>query len=115
MKPFECTRIYHPSLGKFVYKHKGSGIIVDNIFKPGRSIASSLTKSVVKPLAKKASQSGSERLGTRLGQKSGDFIMQKLQKKLGKQSKIAPKQPVQRQQESSDDIINRLISGTKIM
>jgi len=29
-------------MGKFVYKHKGNGLIVDNIFKPIRKIASSV-------------------------------------------------------------------------
>ena len=33
MKPYEFKRFYHPKLGRFVYKHKGSGLIVDNIFK----------------------------------------------------------------------------------
>jgi len=31
MKPYEFMRVYHPELGQFVYKHKGSGLIVDNI------------------------------------------------------------------------------------
>ena len=30
----DYKRIYHPKLGVFVYKHIGSGLIVDNIFKP---------------------------------------------------------------------------------
>ena len=34
MKPYEFMRLSHPKLGRFVYKHKGCGIIVDNIFKP---------------------------------------------------------------------------------
>jgi len=34
MKVYNYEKIYHPSLGKFVYRHKGSGLIVDNIFKP---------------------------------------------------------------------------------
>ena len=38
MKPHEFKRFYHPELGKFVYKHKGSGIIVDNIFKPTKKL-----------------------------------------------------------------------------
>ena len=29
MKPYEFTKFYHPKLGKFVYKHKGTGLIVD--------------------------------------------------------------------------------------
>ena len=40
MIPYEFKRIYHPDFGKFVYKHKGSGIIVDNIFKPMRKLVS---------------------------------------------------------------------------
>ena len=31
MKPYEFKRMYHPKLGRFVYKHKGSGVIVDNM------------------------------------------------------------------------------------
>ena len=30
--------IFDPKLGRFVYKHKGSGIIVDNILKPMRRV-----------------------------------------------------------------------------
>ena len=44
--------IFDPRLGRFVCKHKGSGIIVNNILKPMRRAASSLTKTVVKPFAK---------------------------------------------------------------
>ena len=41
-------------LDRFVNKQKGSGIVVDIIFKPMRSIATSVLKKVVKPLSKKA-------------------------------------------------------------
>ena len=49
MKPYEFKRFYHPKRGKFVYQHKGSGIIVDNIFKPMKSVVSSVVKRFVKP------------------------------------------------------------------
>ena len=39
MKPYELKRFYHPRVGKFVYKHKGSAIIIVNIFKPMKAIA----------------------------------------------------------------------------
>ena len=39
MKPYKFKFIYHPQLGKFVYKHKGNGLIVDSIFNPLRKIA----------------------------------------------------------------------------
>ena len=44
MKPYEFKRFYHPKMAKVVYKHKGSALIVDNIFKPIRSVASSALK-----------------------------------------------------------------------
>ena len=77
MKPYEFMRFYHPKLGKFVYKHKGSGIIVDNIFKPMKSVVSSVVKKFVKPLGKKAIESGisnaGDRLGKKISEKSGDL------------------------------------------
>ena len=84
MKPYEFMRFYHPKLGRFVYKHKGSGIIVDNIFKPMKSVVSSIFKKFAKPVAKKALESGishtGERLGKKMSEKSGDLIMKKLAK-----------------------------------
>ena len=84
MKPYEFMRFYHPKLGRFVYKHKGSGIIVDNIFKPMKSVVSSIFKKFAKPVAKKALESGishtGERLGKKISEKSGDLIMKKLAK-----------------------------------
>ena len=82
MKPYEFKRFCHPKLGKFVYKHKGSGIIVDNVFKPMKSVVSSVVKKFVKPLSKKAIESGisnaGDRLGKKISEKSGDLIMKRL-------------------------------------
>jgi len=55
MKPYEFKRFFHPKLGKFVYKHQGSGITVDNIFEPIRNTASAVVKSIAKPFAKQKS------------------------------------------------------------
>ena len=52
MKPYEFQRIYHPKLGRFVYRHKGSGIIVDNIFKPFKWMASKLSSKAAKKVGK---------------------------------------------------------------
>ena len=88
-----------------MYKHKGSGIIVDNIFKPMKSVVSSVFKKFAKPVAKKALESGishtGERLGKKISEKSGDLIMKKLAK-----ATTTPKK-----EESTDTILNRLISG----
>ena len=119
MKPYEFRRFYHPKLGKFVYQHKGSGIIVDNIFKPMKSVVSSVVKKFTKPLAKKAVKSGishaGERLGKKISEKSGDLIMERLRNmKNGYAGQKALTQPIQQKQESVDMILNRLISGSGI-
>ena len=112
MKPYEFMRFYHPKLGRFVYKHKGSGIIVDNIFKPMKSVVSSVFKTFAKPVAKKALESGishtGERLGKKISEKSGDLIMKKLAKARATPT-ITPKE-----EKSTDIILNRLISGNGI-
>ena len=119
MKPYEFMRFYHPKLGKFVYQHKGSGIIVDNIFKPMKSVASSVVKKFTKPLAKKALKSrishAGERLGEKISEKSGDLIMEKLRNmRKGDTGQKALTPPIQQKQESVDMILNRLISGSGI-
>ena len=125
MKSYEFSRFFHPKLGRFVYRHKGTGLIVDNIFKPMRAVASAVFNKFAKPVAKKALQSGISHAGDKLGkkaaEKSGDLIM----KKLGNMGKAASKNAKRRgavpsgptrsapppQGESSAEILNRLISG----
>ena len=34
MNSKEFKRIYHPKLGRYVYAHRGNGLIVDNLLKP---------------------------------------------------------------------------------
>ena len=119
MKPYEFKRFYHPKLGRFVFQHKGSGLIVDNIFKPLKSVASSVFKKFAKPIAKKALESGvshaGERLGKAVSEKSGDLIMKKLanlRKGATTQRANVPSSPIKQQHESTDMILNRLISGS---
>ena len=116
MKPFEFTRIYHPKLGIFVDKHVGSGIIVDNIFKPMKSVASSVVKKFAKQSGKKALKSGVSHLSKKTSEKSGDLIMEKLRNMrisdIGQRAKIVP--PIKQQKESTDAIIDRLISGSGV-
>ena len=98
-----------------MYKHKGSGIIVDNIFKPMKSVVSSVFKKFAKPVAKKALESGishtGERLGKKISEKSGDLIMKKLAK-----ARATPtmKTTTPKKEESTDTILNRLISGNGV-
>ena len=121
MKSYEFSRFFHPKLGRFVYRHKGTGLIVDNIFKPMRAVASAVFNKFAKPVAKKALQAGISQAGEKLGkkavEKSGDLIMKKLGN-MGKASKAkqptrsAPPPKAQPQGESSAEILNRLISGS---
>ena len=110
MRPYEFMRIYHPKLGKFVHQHKGSGIIVDNIFKPISRILSPVAKKFVKQSGKKALKSGvssiSKKANKKTSEKSGDLIMEKLRN----MRTYTP--PIE--QESTDAIINRLISGSGV-
>ena len=126
MKSYEFSRYYHPKMGKFFYKHKGTGVIVDNIFKPMKAAASAVFKKFAKPVAKKALEAGishaGEKLGKKAAEKSGDIIMKRLAK-----MKITPSvrkgtsfstdvpgyEPLSaRLEEDSDVILNRLISGS---
>ena len=111
MLTYNYKRMFHPRLGRFVYKHKGSGLIVDNIFNPMKKIVKKALNTVMKPLAKKALKSGIESAGNKLGkkvvEKSGHLFMKDLQKKV---SKPKPKQKVV--EEDYNMILNRLISGS---
>ena len=119
MKSYEFSRYYNPKLGKFIYKHKGNGLIVDNILKPMRSVMSTVFKKFAKPIAKKALESGishtGETLGKKISEKSGDLIMKKLGniRKTPKTKQTISK-PVRKQEESTDMLLNRIISGNGI-
>ena len=130
MLTYNYKRIFHPRLGRFVYKHKGSGLIVDNIFNPMKRMFATATKAVLKPLAKKALKSGIESAGDKLGKKAVDFAekkvaeksghlfmkdLQSLGKQVSKETK-ASKQNVKPKQKEEDYniILNRLISGSGI-
>ena len=99
----------------------GSGIIVDNIFKPMRRILSPVVKKFVKQSGKKALKSGvshlSERGNKKTSEKSGDMIMEKLRNmRIGDARQKALPLPIkqQQQEESTDMMINRLISGSGV-
>ena len=126
MQTYNYKRIFHPRLGRFVYKHKGSGLIVDNIFKPMKKMLSTATKAVLKPLAKKALKSGIESAGDKIGKKAVDFASKKVAEKSGhlfmkdiqSLGKQVPKAPIaskpKQKEEDYNLILNRLISGSGI-
>ena len=83
MQPYNYKRIFHPKLGRFVYKHKGSGLIVDNIFKPMKKMLATATKAVLKPIAKKALKSGIESAGDKIGKKAVNVATKKFSESPG--------------------------------
>ena len=110
MKSYEFSRFFHPKLGRFVYRHKGTGLIVDNIFKPMSAVASAVFNKFAKPVAKKALQAGISHAGEKLGkkavEKSGDLIM----KKIGKYGQIEQSEQSERpkaSEPSSTTILRR--------
>ena len=116
MKLNEYREIYHPSLGKFVFKHRGSGLIVDNIFKPMKKIV----ELVLKPVAKKALKSGIESAGDKLGKKIVESVAKKAGDKLGKKvakksghllTKDLQKESNPQKEEDYNVLLNRMISG----
>ena len=129
MKLNEYREIYHPSFGKFVFKHRGSGLIVDNIFKPMKTIV----ESVLKPVAKKALKSGIESAGDKLGKKVVESVLKPVAKKalksriesagdkLGKKvvqksghlliKDIQKESNPRKQEEDYNVLLNRMISG----
>ena len=112
MLTYNYKRIFHPSLGKFVYKHKGSGLIVDNIFKPMKMIVDK----VLKPIAKKALKSGIESAGDKIGKKVVEKVAEKsghlFMKDLQSSGKQVPKALNKQKEEDYNIILNRLISGS---
>ena len=112
MMTYNYKRIFHPGLGKFVYKHKGSGLIVDNIFKPMKMIVDK----VLKPVAKKALKSGIESAGNKIGKKAVEKVAEKaghlFMKDLQSSGKKVPKAPNKQKEEDYNIILNRLISGS---
>ena len=114
MKSYEFSRYYNPKDLEIC----GSGVIADSVLKPMRSVMSAVFKKFAKPMAKKALESGiprtGEQLGKKISEKSGDLIMKKLANKRGPKgprSSASKVKSTPKQQESTDAILNRLISG----
>ena len=80
MKSREFKKIYHPSLGRYVYEHRFNGLIVDNIMKPLKGVKGAISaaankagRAVAKAIGKKASKTAKA-----AAEKSGDLIRRRL-------------------------------------
>ena len=122
MNSKEFKRIYHPKLGRYVYAHRGNGLIVDNVLKPIQRKAKEFGKAVVKPFLKKKAKETISKAGEKLGQKAiekwtqksenaGDLIRQRLdrQQRNGKQ-RNGKKRQRQSQTEDANAFLNNLIA-----
>ena len=126
MKSREFKKIYHPRMGRYVYKHRGNGLIVDTLMKLLKSVAKSVLGNVIKPFAKKAVKAGVSHAGERVGkaaankaiEKSGNPIRKRLsqmkreQSSSGKSGKRVTKGRAKKTQNDVNMLINNLIART---
>ena len=122
MNSKEFKRIYHPKLGRYVYAHRGNGLIVDNLLKPIGRKAKEFGSKVVKPFLKKKAKETISEAGEKLGQKAiekwtqksenaGELIRQRLdrQQRNGRQTN-GKKSQRQSQTEDATAFLNDLIA-----
>ena len=122
MNSKEFKRIYHPKLGRYVYAHRGNGLIVDNVLKPLGRKAKEFGSKVVRPLLRKKAKETISKAGERLGQKAiekwtqksenaGDLIRQRLdrQQRTGRQTN-GKKRQRKSQTEDVNAFLNNLIA-----
>ena len=114
MNSKEFKKIYHPRLGRYVYEHRGNGLIVDNLFKPLQRKAKEIGKKVIKPFLKAKAKEGLAKAGEKIGQKVAQKLSQRemagdlIQKRLNKTNS----RPVKKRQKEHDvnTLINNLIA-----
>ena len=110
----EFKKIYHPRLGRYVYEHRGNGLIVDNLFKPLQRKAKEIGKKVVQPFLKAKANEGLSKAGEKIGQKVAQKLSRRemagdrIQKRLNKTNS----RPVKKRQKEQDvnTLINNLIA-----
>ena len=124
MKSKEFKRIYHPKLGRYVYAHRGNGLIVDNLLKPLGRKAKEFGSKVVRPFLKKKAKETISEAGEKLGQKAiekwtqksenaGDLIRQRLdrQQRNGKQRNGRQTNGKKRQRQSQTEDANAFLNN----
>ena len=117
MNSKEFKRIYHPKLGRYVYAHRGNGLIVDNLLKPLGRKAKEFGKAVVKPFLKKKAKETISKAGEKLGQKAIEKWTQKsenagdlIRQRLDRQQRNGKKRQRQSQTEDANAFLNNLIA-----
>ena len=117
MKSREFKKIYHPSLGRYVYEHRGNGLIADNIMKPLKgaisAAASKAGRAVTRAIGKKASKTA--KAAAAKAAKSGDLIRRRLTQMGAPKTPNPPKTPRSRSRvreaKMSQNEVNALINN----
>ena len=78
--PSEWQKIYHPKIGKYVYKHKGTGVITDSLFSIGRNLKKPIL-AIMKKTGKKVAEETGEKIARKAVKKAGDKIGNILRKR----------------------------------
>ena len=117
MNSKEFKRIYHPKLGRYVYAHRGNGLIVDNVLKPIQRKAKEFGSKVVRPFLKKKAKETISKAGEKLGQKAIEKWTQKsenagdlIRQRLDRQQRNGKKRQRQSQTEDANAFLNNLIA-----
>ena len=119
----EFKKIYHPRLGRYVYEHRGNGLIVDNLFKPLGRKAKEIGKKVVQPFLKAKAKEGLSKAGENLGKRAvqmtskraGDLIRKRLNgtsngSSKGRQGRKANVKGRRQEAQDVSTLINNLIA-----
>ena len=87
--PSEWTEFFDENVGRYRYKHKGSGVIRDTLMAIGKAFKGT-AKNVVKTAAEKAAKTVAEKAGQKVGEiaveKGSKQIQQILRKRKPKQA-----------------------------
>ena len=82
----EWKKIYNPKFGKYVYKHKGTGVVVDSLFKIGKVLKKpllNLAKKAGKQVAEKGIAKASDVVVKKAGEKIGNVLRRKAKRPAG--------------------------------
>ena len=77
--PSEWQKIYHPRIGRYVFRHKGTGVVTDSLFSIGRNLKKPILK-FVKKTGKKVAEETGEKIARKAVKKAGDKIGEILRK-----------------------------------
>lgn len=87
--PSEWQRIYHPKSGIRVYRHKGTGVMTDSLWKIGRVLKKPLVN-FAKQAGKKVAEKSINKASDVAVKKAGDKIESILRKKTANQPRKTP-------------------------